>query len=304
MKGGRRLAWLGHKPSNYEGNDKGNIDVSGDSSAQWSSFKDWISKKYSKVYVQMICYYVRKHYYLLNGNLRELDSIESKYVRNNVVKCLIVLSKFLNRHEEFKNRLKAYDIKLYTQDSFASFLRIFNNHSSDLLGWHRQASAILRDNEKLFLKYALFTGLRRTEAITSFNLIIKLARENRLHEYYDEQIQCVQHFRYRELFLRRTKNAFISFASKDLITQISSSEPLTFPAIRKRLNRHNLKCRINECRDYFGTYMTSNGLSVMEQDLLCGRLNRSIFTQCYWSPSFKELRGRVAKALAQLEQML
>ena len=81
----------------------------------------------------MICYYVRKHHYLLNGNLRELDSIESKYVRNNVVKSLIVLSKFLNRHEEFKNRLKAYDIKLYTQDSFASFLRIFNNHSSDLL---------------------------------------------------------------------------------------------------------------------------------------------------------------------------
>jgi hypothetical protein len=249
----------------------------------------------------MICYYVRKHYGLFNRNLGELDSIESKYARNNVVKSLIVLSKFLNRHEEL-SRLKAYDIKLYTQDSFTSFLRMFNNHNSDSLDWHKQATAILRNNGKLFLKYALFTGLRRTEAITSFNRIIKLARENRLYEYYDEQIQCLKHLRYRGLFLRKTKNAFISFVSKDLIAQIASSEPVTFPAIRKRLNRHSLKCRINACRDYFGTYMTSNGLSVMEQDLLCGRINRNVFTQCYWSPSFKELRDGTLEALKQLKQ--
>lgn len=50
---------------------------------------------------------------------------------------------------------------------------------------------MLRDNERLFAKFLLHSGLRMSEAIASFNLIINLARENKLGEYYDENLLAV-----------------------------------------------------------------------------------------------------------------
>jgi intergrase/recombinase len=224
----------------------------------------------------------------------------STTTKNNTVKSLIVLSKFLGIHQEFKSKLQNYGVKLARPDVFSSFLRIYNNHNSDLLEWYAKATSVLRDNEKLLLKFLLVTGIRKEEAITSFNKIIELSKQGNLAIYYNDDYGVLQHFVFKELFLRTTKNVYVSIIDKALVLEIARSEPLTYEQIRKRLARHGLKLRINELRDYYGSFMVRHNLIKEEVDLLQGRIPPSIFLRHYWSPSFKELRDRTLKAVSEI----
>jgi hypothetical protein len=137
-----------------------------------------------------------------------------------------------------------------------------------------------------------------------FNKIIELCKQNRLEEYYDFNLNCLMHFRYSKEFIRVKKNAFISFIPKQLILEIARSKTVSYNAIRKKLERKGIKTRINELRDFYGTFMLHHGLLEQEVNLLQGRIPPSIFVKHYWSPKLSELRDRVFKALNELEQTL
>jgi hypothetical protein len=66
------------------------------------------------------------------------------------------------------------------------------------------------DNEKLYLRFALLPGVRKEEAIKSFNLIINLSQQNKLNEYYNEELGILEHFKYGDLFLRQTKSLYLN----------------------------------------------------------------------------------------------
>jgi len=269
----------------------------------WSLYYKWLSNRYAETYVKVLFPYCRKYYNLIAGDLKTIDMLRAS-VKNNTIKSLIVLSKFLGLHKQFKERLDNYGLKTTRPDSLDSFLRILKASDSDVLLWLKDTKTILRDNERLFLKWALVSGLRSQEAILSFALVIQLSKENRLNEYYDKSLSCLCHFKYPKLFIRHTKNTFITFITEDLLNEISNSKPLTYTMIYKRLNRHKTKCRINELRDFFNTYMLKHGILEQEINLLCGRIPPSIFIKHYWSPKLSELRDRIFKAISELEQQI
>jgi intergrase/recombinase len=171
-----------------------------------------------------------------------------------------------------------------------------------LVKWYSEAVDALRPNEKLWLKFLSETGIRKEEAIISFNKIIELAKENKLADYFNEELNVLEHFRFKELFLRGTKNVYVSIIPKSLVAEVASTQPVSYAAIRKRLKSKDLSCRMNELRDYFGTYLVKHGLIKEEVDLLQGRIPPSIFLRHYWSPSFKELRDRIFIVLKKLEE--
>jgi len=270
----------------------------------WLQFKTWIYNKYSDTWAVSIYCYAKKYSYLLSnvGNIENLPST----IKNNVTKSLIILSKFLGIHQQFKQRLLDYGVKLHRQDSFTSFLRILNTNSNnnDILKWLQDVKPILNDSENIFLRFCLYSGLRKSEAIISFNRIIELYNKGLLNEYYDNDLNCLLHFKYPKDFIRKTKNCFISFISEELLKQIRNSKPVSYDAISRRLYRNNAKCRINELRDYFGTYLLQHGILEAEINLCQGRIPPSIFIKHYWSPKLSELRDRIFKALKDLEQSI
>lgn len=69
------------------------------------------------------------------------------------------------------------------------------------------------------------TGSRKEEGIIAFNKIIELKRQSKLNEYYNEEKGLLEHFKYKEQFLRRTKNVFLSIVPKGLVLNISNSQP-------------------------------------------------------------------------------
>jgi len=178
-----------------------------------------------------------------------------------------------------------------------------NNANNDVIEWYNKATRVLDDNDlSLYLKFVLMSGLRKSEAIESFNLMIELHNQENLNNYCNEELGTIEHFRYPDLFFRRTKNAFISMIPKDMIMQMVECEPVTYEMIRKRLYRRGLNVRIGELRDYYGTFMVRHGLIKEEVDLLQGRISKSIFVRHYWSPAISELSERVFKALEELKQ--
>ena len=140
-----------------------------------------------------------------------------------------------------------------------------------------------------------------TEGITAFNLIIKLYNEGKIAEYYNGTFNLLQHFKFPKLFIRKTKNAYITFIRPILLKEICKSSPVSYTAIRKRLERCNVKMRFNVLRDIFGTTLVNNGVTEMEQNLCCSCIPCSIFIRHYWSPKLKELGNRVFKALENSE---
>ena len=161
------------------------VDQELPSSIDWNSYKKWLYSKYPRHYADLLSCYSRKYFKLLY-DAKQIDVIQASN-RNNVIKSLIVLSKFLGYHEQFKNSLKNYDIKEYRQNSIESFLRIMKASNSDILDWFNKAYEAARDNEKLFLRLSKITGIRKEEALKAFNLIIQLSKENKLSEYYDKR---------------------------------------------------------------------------------------------------------------------
>jgi intergrase/recombinase len=237
---------------------------------------------------------------MLSGSLNDLETFSGSK-KNTVLKALIALSKFLGVHEEFKARLSAYGVKFARTDAFNSFLRIMNNDNASLVEWCGKACAVLKSNEKLFLEFALKSGLRKSEAINAFNLIISLGSQRKLGSYFNEELSCLEHFRFKETFLRGKKNAYLTFIAKDMVSRIAENESVTYEGIRKRLLKNGLKLRINELRDYFGSFMVKHGLIREEVDLLQGRIPPSLFVRSYWSPSFRDIKDRVFKALDNLQ---
>ena len=220
-----------------------------------------------------------------------------------MVKAMVSFSKYASCYEEYKAKLKNSGIRWITNDSaFDSFLRIVNNKHSDLGQWYSEIQNILRDNEKLFLKFVLMTGLRKAEAQKSMGLIIKLFNEGKLDSYYNSELGILEHWRFPELFFRKTKMVYISIATKDLVAKIAQSKPVSYFAIRKRIVTHKQTVRIKELRSYYATFLRKNGILAEYVDLLQGRIPKSVFARHYLKvEDVKELVQKVNHSTNRME---
>ena len=225
-----------------------------------------------------------------------------------MLKAMANLSKFLGVYTEYQKKLKNSGVKwLSTDDAFNSFLRITNNNHSSLGEWYEAVQNILRDNEKLLLKYTLVTGIRKNEAIKSFNLIIDLAKVGELDSYYNSDLGILEHYKQKDanghfMFLKATKKLYISIVPKTLVDEIAQSNKVSYPAIRKRINRAKHNIRIKQLRSYFATFLRQQGILAEYIDLLQGRIPKSVFARHYLKvEDVKELVQKVNVVTATIE---
>jgi len=211
-----------------------------------------------------------------------------------------MLSKMLGCYSELITELKTHGIKMHRADSLQAFLRIMSQSNKDVIGYYNEAKSKLRINEQLFLRYLLHSGLRVSECVASFNLVVELSNQNRLNEYYDPTIKALIHMRYQKLFIRKTKNAYFTFISDDMLKDITNSSKVSYAGIRKRLESSKMTLRLKEFRKQQNTKLLNSGLSEIEVNLVSGRVN-GILLKNYFSPKLPELGAKVLKALETIE---
>jgi intergrase/recombinase len=211
------------------------------------------------------------------------------------------LSKFLGIYQQWKESMEDAGLKWSKSDSFKSFINIFNSNHSDLIDWYHKAIEVLNDNEKLYLRFMMLSGVRKNEGILSFNMIISLYKQNKLDEYWNQELSVLEHWKYPKLFLRNTKCLYISIIPKELITEISNSKPVSYPMIRKRLEKNSLRVRIKQLRSYWLSYMVKNKILISEEADVCqGRVSKEVMVRHYLKESLKELSDRILKGLEDL----
>jgi hypothetical protein len=268
----------------------------------WSSFKTWLDAHLANNYASDVLRYCLKYSDILLNNEPHKILLLSKDKQRLVMSSLSNLAKFLSIYPQWKESMHNSGLKWSKNDSFNSFMRIFNNNHGDLIEWYHKAIDVLNDNEKLYLRFMLLSGLRKNEGIQSFNLIIDLYKQNKLNEYFNEELSVLEHFKFKQ-FLRNTKNVYISILPKELIFEIANSKSISYSMIRKRLLRNNLKVRIKELRSYYASYMVKNRILISEEADLCqGRIPKSVFARHYLKENLKELSSKILVALTELEQ--
>ena len=176
---------------------------------------------------------------------------------------------------------------------------------NEVFEWIKQVKRA-RSELSDFMDFIAITGLRLVEAIESYNLIIKLAKEGKLNEYYNEEKEALEHFRFKEIFLRKSKKAFISFVPKELIEKIALSSPLpdSRHAIQMRVKKKGLKLRFSDIREAHASFMTKY-LKQPEIDFIHGRVTTNIFMANYFNPALIcDLKERVFNAVKEIQNKI
>jgi hypothetical protein len=284
------------------GFEPGSIEPKAPMNIKWKEYKLYLFSKYAKSYAVQLFEYSRKYYPLLS----DVNSIllSKPTVRNNVINSLTALSRFLGTYNSFMSEMKAHGIKRVRQDPVQAFTRIFNSNVHKGLGkWYQDALAVLKENERLYLRFMLLSGVRAMEGVKAFNLIVELGPKY-TEEYYNCETRFLEHFKYPKLFLRRSKNIYVSAVPRKLLDEISMSTRISYNALDKRLDRAGLRMRVKQLRSFYATKMREMGLLSEQIDLIQGRVGKSIFLQHYFKQDAKSLSNQILQLLPMIEDFL
>jgi intergrase/recombinase len=149
-----------------------------------------------------------------------------------------------------------------------------------MLKWLKNIRSQIPQNYYNILIYCTLTGLRPTESFSSINLI-----KTDLDNYLDKDQMILEHIRYPEIFIRKTKKAYISIVNETII-QIAkdTKEKSSYNSMRCYFKRRRISFKPYYCRKIFATYLRTNGVEQEIIDLLQGRLPKSVFLRYYYRP--------------------
>jgi len=268
----------------------------------WDGFEKFVHRVYpnKKTAWGRLKYAKDFHDCLLSYNYDRLLEV-SDDKRCHVLRALSCLAKFLGVYEEFRKSIKNYGLKWRgkSADDIIIGRLIKVNKPDEVFDWVKE---VKRRNSDLctFMDLLATTGLRFGEAVESYNLIAQLAMEGRLSEYFDERRGVLEHFKFKNHFLKCSKKAFISFVSKELVQAVTEETCLNYAFIQTRVKRRIRRLRFSDVREAFATFMTKY-LTQPEIDFLQGRVSTSVFMRNYFNPALiSDLKERALKGAEEI----
>ncbi|MGA2682211.1 MAG: integrase [Candidatus Bathyarchaeia archaeon] len=269
----------------------------------WQEFKAWLLKNHTEHNSrQMVVQAMFFKNCLFSKDLSEIGKLPVT-IRPNPLKALSALSKFLGCYDDFRSLVRAYGLSWTGRnidDIIIDRMTKIKN-PEEIFNWVIQAKTVRPDLTE-FLDYIGVTGLRLSEAFHSYNLIIQLAKEGTLEkQYYNPESGMLEHFRFKKIFIRNTKKAFISYAPKQLIDTIAQKTPFASTyAVQRRLIKKGIPVRYSDVREQHATFM-NQWLKREEIDFLHGRISSNVFMSNYFNLALvADLRVRADKGAREI----
>jgi hypothetical protein len=235
--------------------------------------------------------YAKKYGHVLDSGDASHLLVLSPRNRHHALAALANLAKFQGRSLEFQQIKQHYALKwTSSNNSMQTFQRLFSNDLDfdTLLGKIKEMIRVLPVAMATVIKFNCLTGLRPAEAIESIRLLhvqkFEIEQMHNIQQYYNSELQCLEHFRFPETFLRRTKCAYVSFVAKEHLSEIGVLDhlpPPTYSAIRMTCQHRSMKVDMRYCRKLFASWLHRCNISVEIIDLLQGRMPKSIFARHY-----------------------
>ena len=276
--------------------EDGNIHTTLDQSF-WNNYKEYLHMMGTNTTVNdRYNYSIKYCKYLFDENtINELLTF-SPNKRLHIMKALSSLSKFSGRHDLWKQIIKKYNLLWSTGDnSLSSFNKIVNETSySDMMGWIKHVIAIIPEPQANLFIFNTLTRLRPIEVSKCIGLV-----HSNLDDYWNREKGILEHYKFPDGFIRRTKKVFISIVDKSLI-ELAKDCPVkvSYNALKLMLMRKGLEMNMYYCRKVFATFLRNEGVEPELIDLLKGRISSSVFVRHYYRPDsskFDEIRQKLTR---------
>ncbi|MGD0644729.1 MAG: hypothetical protein ABSA75_07480 [Candidatus Bathyarchaeia archaeon] len=270
-------------------------------SIDWVAFKESLdAKKYHGYYGSQLFNLVLKYSECwLSRDLSKIKQLSNLSMRSQVVKALSALAKFQGCHEEYKQLIKNYGLTWTGRSADDLIIDRLNKNSDpeNVFQWIRDVKEAVPEYS-VFMDFIAVTGLRLSEAINSYNLIVKLSTEGALPEkYFNVKTGFLEHFRFRETFIRSCKKAFLSYVPLELLELIGKQNSINENHLKnKALEKRHIPQRFSDVRENHASFVTK-WLRPEEIDLLHGRVTGNVFMIHYYNPNLvADLRARASQA--------
>ncbi|MDE1818688.1 MAG: hypothetical protein KGI19_08810 [Thaumarchaeota archaeon] len=244
---------------------------------------------------KIMCYSKKFTHVLHDGDAQELLSL-SVQKRLLVMQSLATMSKYLGCYEQWKSIRQRYQLKWSSTDGLKILTNIANNKNnySTMINWIKDTYAKIPKSYGNILIYCTLTGLRPSESCESISLIHK-----DLDNYLKKDSMILEHYKYPNSFIRKTKKAFISLVNDSILDVAKQAYPHSYNSIRLLIERnHKIPMHMAFCRKVFATYLRVNGIEQELIDLLQGRTPASVFARHYYRPDFDY--GKIKQLLLKL----
>ncbi len=215
--------------------------------------------------------------------------------------ALASLSKFYGCYDKWLQIRQRYSLKWSSgNNAIQSLQRFFDSDLTldSMLSKIREMVRVLPEHMGEVIRFASITGLRPSEAVESVRLISGL-----VSGYYNQEQQCLQHYKFPDIFLRTTKKAYLSYLSLDNYQRIANLGPKTptWNSIRLTCKRREIDMDMGLSRKVFASWLIAkSGIDSTTVDLLQGRCPPSVLARHYLVPE-SSLRLKVLDAVDKLK---
>jgi intergrase/recombinase len=224
--------------------------------------------------------------------------------KGHVLKGLSALAKYLGIYQDFQMMIQNYGLSWVGKNKDDVVIERMTKikDSGEVYAWIQEVKRA-RPELSEFMDFMAITGLRLEEAVNAYNMIIELSGKDKLNDYYNAETGMLEHYKFKEVFIRPTKKAFISIVPKDFVEKIAENIPLkSSVAVQKRVQHQGLKLRFGDIREAHATFMIKF-LKEAEIDFIHGRVSTTVFQSNYFNISLVEdLRARTLEGIAEILQ--
>ena len=105
------------------------------------------------------------------------------------------------------------------------------------------------------LMFCTLTGLRADESFKS----IELFHRDRIN-YLNDKLRILEHFKFPNIFIRRTKKAYVSLVNENILHVAEGMEHTSYNRLKICCKKNNLEMRMSYCRKIFATHLITNGI--------------------------------------------
>ncbi len=267
----------------------------------FDGFDEWVRKRTVEKNARIIVAYAKRYAHILKGdNANELLALSDSR-RHKVMEALSSLSKYLGCYDRWREIRERYQLKWSNEDSLQIFNSLFNagRNYNAMLNWLKDTCSKLPSSYRNALIFDTLTGLRPDETCQSISLI-----KNDFDNYLNRNSMILEHYKYPDIFIRRTKKAFVSIVTDSVLEVAKGADDQGYNALRLAVKRRGLDMHMAYCRKIFATYLRDNGIPSEVIDLLQGRIPKSVFGRHYYRPDFEDYAARVRQLLKDLHHQI
>jgi len=260
----------------------------------WPYVEEAIYANYSRKWARRCLALMKRYGYILYSSDASELMVLKPSKRVEAMKAISMLSRVLGLRDRWKAIREAYGLRWSLEINNAPAILTSQAYSS-LLSKAREMLQSL-GNHRDALEFIALSSLRVGEALEA----IKLYRRDK-ENYLNRELMVLEHFKYPEAFMRRSKKAYITVLDSYMLSLLDHAEPITYDALRSSIRRR-LGSRYcpSIFRKIWATFMRHHGLEPEAIDLFQGRTPRTVFLKHYYRPDIKHLIESVRENLRLL----